>query len=60
VHVRLASPEHNAGIHILRGGYSLTDGIDPGTGTLLGGLRFIAFMQSPAQFIRLQRRAARD
>ena len=59
-HIRLASPEHNDGVHILRRGYSFTDGIDPATGTLLGGLFFIAFMKSPAQFIRLQRSLAYD
>ena len=32
-HIRLASPEHNGGIHILRRGYSFTDGIDPQAGT---------------------------
>ena len=31
-HIRLASPEHNGGIHILRRGYSFTDGIDPQAG----------------------------
>jgi deferrochelatase/peroxidase EfeB len=59
-HIRLASPEHNGGVHILRRGYSFTDGIDSSTGTLLGGLFFIAFMKSPAQFIRLQRSLAYD
>jgi deferrochelatase/peroxidase EfeB len=44
----------------LRRGYSFTDGIDPQTGTLLGGLFFIAFMKNPAQFIRLQRALATD
>jgi deferrochelatase/peroxidase EfeB len=53
-HVRLASPEHNGGIHILRRGYSFTDGIDPEAGTLLGGLFFIGFMKNPSQFIKLQ------
>ena len=53
-HIRLASFEHNGGTRILRRGYSFTDGIDPQTGTLLGGLFFIAFMKNPAQFIRLQ------
>jgi deferrochelatase/peroxidase EfeB len=55
-HVRLASPEENAGLRILRRGYSYTDGIDPVRGTLLGGLFFIAFMKRPAQFIQLQQR----
>jgi deferrochelatase/peroxidase EfeB len=59
-HVRLASPEHNGGIHILRRGYSFTDGIDPETGTLLGGLFFIGFMKNPSQFIKLQTALASD
>jgi deferrochelatase/peroxidase EfeB len=59
-HIRLASPEHNQGTRILRRGYSFTDGIDPLTGTLLGGLFFIAFMKDPVQFIRLQRALAAD
>jgi deferrochelatase/peroxidase EfeB len=46
-HLRLASFEHNGGTRILRRGYSFTDGIDTGTGTLLGGLFFIAFMKEP-------------
>ena len=59
-HIRLASFEHNGGTRILRRGYSFTDGIDPQAGTLLGGLFFIAFMQNPAQFIRLQTSLAAD
>jgi deferrochelatase/peroxidase EfeB len=59
-HVRLASFEHNGGTRILRRGYSFTDGIDPEAGTLLGGLFFLAFMQSPAQFVRLQTALAAD
>jgi deferrochelatase/peroxidase EfeB len=59
-HIRLASHEHNGGTRILRRGYSFTDGIDPQAGTLLGGLFFIAFMQNPAQFIRLQQALAGD
>ena len=59
-HVRLASPEHNGGIHILRRGYSFTDGIDPQAGTLLGGLFFIAFMKHPSQFVKLQTSLATD
>jgi deferrochelatase/peroxidase EfeB len=55
-HIRLASREMNHGIQILRRGYSYTDGIDPERGTLLGGLFFLAYMKSPAQFIALQRR----
>ena len=59
-HVRLASPEHNGGIHILRRGYSFTDGIDPQAGTLLGALFFIGFMKNPSQFIKLQTSLAAD
>jgi deferrochelatase/peroxidase EfeB len=59
-HVRLASSEHNGGTRILRRGYSFTDGIDPQADTLLGGLFFIAFMKSPAQFIKLQTALAGD
>jgi deferrochelatase/peroxidase EfeB len=41
-HIRLASPEMNHGIQILRRGYSYADGIDPERGTLPGGLFFLA------------------
>jgi deferrochelatase/peroxidase EfeB len=59
-HIRLASHEHNHGTRILRRGYSFTDGIDPQSGTLLGGLFFLAYMKSPSQFIRLQQALAAD
>jgi deferrochelatase/peroxidase EfeB len=59
-HIRLASFEHNGGTRILRRGYSFTDGIDPQTGTLLGGLFFVAFMKNPAQFVKLQNALAAD
>jgi deferrochelatase/peroxidase EfeB len=59
-HVRLASFEHNGGTRILRRGYSYTDGVDPQTGTLVGGLFFIAFMKNPSQFIKLQTSLATD
>jgi deferrochelatase/peroxidase EfeB len=55
-HIRLASFEENAGTRILRRGYSFTDGIDPETGDLLGGLFFLAFMKDPYQFISLQQK----
>jgi deferrochelatase/peroxidase EfeB len=58
-HVRLASHEANDGLRILRRGYSYTDGIDPQRGTLVGGLLFLAYMKSPAQFITLQNRLGR-
>lgn len=56
-HVRLAAPENNAGIRILRRGYSYTDGIDPVTGQLDAGLFFIAYQKDPLeQFAALQRK----
>jgi deferrochelatase/peroxidase EfeB len=51
---------HHGGTHILRRGYSFTDGIDPLAGTLLGGLFFIAFMKNPSQFVKLQTSLAGD
>jgi deferrochelatase/peroxidase EfeB len=59
-HIRLASHEHNNGIRILRRGYSFTDGIDPQTGGLIGGLFFIGFMKHPSQFVKLQTSLATD
>ena len=56
-HVRLASPENNGGLRILRRGYSYTDGIDPATGQLDAGLVFLAYQKDPrTQFVALQRR----
>jgi deferrochelatase/peroxidase EfeB len=56
-HIRLAAPENNAGIRILRRGYSYTDGIDPVTGQLDAGLFFIVYQQDPhKQFVPLQRK----
>jgi len=56
-HIRLASPENNGGIKILRRGYSYTDGIDPATGELDAGLFFIAFQNNPStHFAALQRK----
>lgn len=55
-HVRLAAPETNKGVAILRRGYSYTDGIDPDSGQLDAGLFFIAYQRDPEQFATLQRR----
>jgi deferrochelatase/peroxidase EfeB len=58
-HVRLANHATNDGVRILRRGYSFTDGVDPVTGQLDGGLFFIAYLRDPRTgFIPLQRRLA--
>ncbi|MEU6367214.1 iron uptake transporter deferrochelatase/peroxidase subunit [Streptomyces sp. NPDC046931] len=55
-HVRLAHPDSNDGITILRRGYSFTDGTD-GLGRLDAGLFFLAYQRDPRKgFIPLQRR----
>ncbi|MCX3059631.1 iron uptake transporter deferrochelatase/peroxidase subunit [Streptomyces beihaiensis] len=55
-HVRLAHPDANDGITILRRGYSFTDGTD-GLGRLDAGLFFIAYQRDVRQgFIPLQRK----
>jgi deferrochelatase/peroxidase EfeB len=60
-HIRLASPEQNNGIRILRRGYNYTDGQDPETGKLAAGLFFIAFQRDPqAQFKVLQTRLGKS
>ncbi|MER6524555.1 iron uptake transporter deferrochelatase/peroxidase subunit [Streptomyces sp. NPDC001508] len=57
-HVRLAHPDTNDGITILRRGYSFTDGTD-GLGRLDAGLFFLAYQRDPRKgFIPLQRRLA--
>ncbi len=55
-HVRLAHPDSNGGLRILRRGYSFTDGSD-GLGRLDAGLFFIAYQRDPRkQFVVLQNR----
>lgn len=60
-HVRLAHPDSNDGITILRRGYSFTDGTD-GLGRLDAGLFFLAYQRDVRKgFIPLQRRlSAKD
>jgi deferrochelatase/peroxidase EfeB len=56
-HIRLAAPATNDGAHLLRRGYSFTDGIHPVTNQLDAGLFFIAFQRDPRrQFVPIQRR----
>ncbi|MGN6612411.1 MAG: iron uptake transporter deferrochelatase/peroxidase subunit [Angustibacter sp.] len=57
-HIRLASPENNDGLRILRRGFSYTDGIDD-LGLLDAGLFFISFQRDPEQFVTLQRKLGR-
>ena len=59
-HIRLAAPENNGGLHILRRGFSYTDGVDQRTLLLDSGLLFLAFMRDPDQFVRLQRILGRN
>ncbi len=54
-HVRLAHPETNHGIAILRRGYSFTDGLES-LGELDAGLFFLAYMRDPQAFVALQNR----
>jgi deferrochelatase/peroxidase EfeB len=55
-HVRLAHPDSNNGITILRRGYSFTDGTD-GLGRLDAGLFFLAYQRDVRNgFIPLQRK----
>ncbi|WP_393083953.1 iron uptake transporter deferrochelatase/peroxidase subunit [Streptomyces sp. LN704] len=55
-HVRLAHPESNDGITLLRRGYSFTDGTD-GLGRLEAGLFFLAYQRDVRKgFIPVQRR----
>ena len=60
-HIRLAAPSVNDGARLLRRGYSFTDGIDPVTNQLDGGLFFIAFQRDPRkQFVVIQERLGLD
>ena len=55
-HIRRSSADQT-GIHILRRGYSFTDGMDERLGQLDAGLFFIAFQRDPlTQFVPLQQR----
>jgi deferrochelatase/peroxidase EfeB len=52
-HIALAAHENNGGIKILRRSYNYTEGID-GVGQIDAGLLFVAFMNDPEHFIKLQ------
>lgn len=58
-HIRLAAPATNGGAHLLRRGYSFTDGVSPVTAGLDAGLFFLAYMRDPRkQFVPIQNRLA--
>jgi deferrochelatase/peroxidase EfeB len=60
-HVRLAAPDQNDGVRLLRRGFSFTDGIDPVTNQLDAGLFFIAYQRDPRTgFIPVQQNLAAD
>lgn len=58
-HVRLAHPDVNGGIRILRRGYNYVDG-NTALGRLDAGLFFLSYQRDPAQFVTLQRALATD
>jgi deferrochelatase/peroxidase EfeB len=58
-HIRLAAPVTNHGHHLLRRGFSFTDGVDPATAALDAGLFFLAYQRDPRkQFVPIQHRLA--
>ncbi len=58
-HVRLAHPDLNDGIRILRRGFNYVDG-NNSLGRLDAGLFFLSYQRDPAQFISLQRTLSTD
>lgn len=58
-HVRLAHPDQNDGVRMLRRGYNYTDGSD-GLGRLDAGLFFLAYVRDPAtQYVPMQNALAK-
>ncbi|MET0781592.1 MAG: Dyp-type peroxidase, partial [Microbacterium sp.] len=58
-HVRLAHPDLNDGVRILRRGYNFVDGNND-LGRLDAGLFFLSYQRAPEQFVRLQRSLSTD
>jgi len=54
-HVALAAHENNGGIKIHRRSYNYTEGIDD-LGQIDAGLLFVAYMNDPAHFVKIQTR----
>lgn len=58
-HVRLAHPDQNDGIRILRRGFNYVNGNND-LGRLDAGLFFLSYQRDPEQFVSLQRRLSTD
>jgi deferrochelatase/peroxidase EfeB len=58
-HVRLAHPDMNGGIRLLRRGYNFVDGTTD-LGRLNAGLFFLSFQKSPQRYITVQRALSTD
>ena len=58
-HVRLAHPDQNNGIQLLRRGYNYVDGNDA-LGKLDAGLFFLSYQRRPDDFIAVQRSLSTD
>ena len=58
-HVRLAHPETNGGVRILRRGYNFVDG-NTDLGRLDAGLFFLSYQRAPEQFVTIQRSLSTD
>ncbi len=58
-HVRLAHPDFNDGIRLLRRGYNFVDGNDA-LGSLNAGLFFLSYQRDPARFVKIQRALKSD
>mgnify|MGYP002039268209 FL=1 len=58
-HVRLAHPDQNDGIRILRRGFNYVNGNND-LGRLDAGLFFLSYQRDPSQFISLQRHLSTD
>ena len=56
-HVRLAHPDFNNGVKLLRRGYNFVDGSN-GLGQLSAGLFFLSYQRDPQQFVTVQRNLA--
>ena len=58
-HVRLAHPDANGGVRLLRRGYNFVEGNND-LGQITAGLFFIAYVRDPEQFVTVQRSLRED